>query len=126
MFKFSQRSRNNLVGVHPHLVAIMERAIAITEIDFVVIEGLRTIERQRELVAKGASRTMNSRHLTGHAVDIVPLLDGEISWRWPLYRELAPFIKAAARDCRYPIQWGGDWKTFKDAPHWELSRKQYP
>lgn len=104
----------------------MERAIAITEIDFVVIEGLRTVERQRELVAKGASKTMNSRHLSGHACDIVPLFDGEISWRASLYVELAPYIKQAARDCRYPIQWGGDWVKFRDMPHWELPRKQYP
>ena len=124
--KFSRRSRDNLKDVHPHLVEIMERAIAITEIDFVVIEGLRTIERQRGLVAKGASKTMNSRHLTGHAVDIVPLLDDEIRWDWPLYYELAPYIKQAARDCRFPVEWGGDWKKFKDAPHWQLPFKQYP
>lgn len=126
MFKFSHRSRENLAGVHPHLVEIMERAIAVTAIDFVVIEGLRTIERQRQLVSKGASKTMNSRHLTGHAVDVVPLLDGEIRWDWPLYHELAPYIKNAARDCRYPIEWGGDWVKFKDAPHWQLPFKQYP
>lgn len=125
MFKFSQRSRNNLKGVHPHLVAIMERAIAITEIDFVIIEGLRTQQRQNELVKLGASQIMNSRHITGHAVDIVPLLNGEIRWDWPLYAKLIPFIKQAARDCRYPVECGYDWKKFRDAPHIQLPRKQY-
>lgn len=126
MFKLSQRSMNNLVGVHGHLVDIMERSIAITKIDFVIIEGVRTLERQRELVAKGASKTMNSRHLTGHAIDIVPLFDGQISWRLALYDELIPYIKAAARDCRYPVECGHDWKKFRDSPHIQLPWKQYP
>lgn len=124
--KFSRRSRENLKGVHPHLIEIMERAIAITEIDFMVIEGLRTLERQRKLVEMGASQTMNSRHLTGHAVDIVPLLNGEIRWDWPLFDKLAVFVKQAARDCRHPIEWGGGWKKFKDGPHWQLPKDKYP
>lgn len=124
--KLSRRSLLNLEGVHPHLVAIVERAIAITEIDFMVIEGRRPLERQKQLVASGASQTMDGRHLTGHAVDIVPLLDGEIRWDWPLYHKLAPFIKQAAKDCGFPIEWGGDWKKFKDGPHWQLPRKCYP
>jgi len=126
VMKFSKRSLNNLKGVHPHLIEIMMRAIEITEIDFMVIEGLRTKERQAELVKAGASWTMNSRHITGHAVDIVPLLGGEVRWDWPIFYKLAPYIKAAARDCRHPITWGGDWKKFRDGPHWELPRSKYP
>lgn len=125
MFKFSRRSLRNLEGVHPHLVKVMERAISLTEIDFMVIEGVRSMQRQAALVASGASKTMNSRHITGHAVDIVPFVDGEIRWDWPLYDKLAEYIKQAARDCDVNIEWGGDWK-WRDGPHWQLSRSQYP
>lgn len=126
-FQLSQRSLDNLASVHPDLVRVVKRAIEITPVDFTVIEGIRSLERQRELVASGASRTMNSRHLTGHAVDIVPLDErGNISWDWPLYHKLAPAIKQAARECGVPIEWGGDWKTLKDGPHWQLPWKHYP
>ena len=125
-FKFSARSTRNLKGVHPDLVRVALRAIAITDLDFGVTEGLRTIERQRELVAAGASRTMNSRHLTGHAIDVVALIGGEGRWDWPLYAQLALHFKKAASDVGVPIVWGGDWKTFRDGPHYELPRKKYP
>lgn len=124
--KLNRRSLKNLEGVHKDLVAVIERAAAITKIEFMVIEGLRTIDRQRQLVASGASRTMNSRHLTGHAVDVVPLVEGKIRWDWPLYHELAVYIKAAADDVMVPIEWGGDWVSFKDGPHWQLPRNKYP
>lgn len=119
-FAFSQRSRRRMANIHPDLVAVMELAIARTSIDFTVLEGLRTVDRQRQLVANGASKTMNSRHLTGHAIDIAPLLDGEVSWDWPLYYELEPIVKQAAKDLGVPIEWGGDWSSFKDGPHWQL------
>ena len=125
MFKLSKRSLSNLTGVSPDLVRVVERAIAITPIDFCVIEGLRTKERQTQLVASGASKTMNSRHLTGHAVDIVPMVDGEIRWDWPLYEKLSPVIKKAAKDCGVPIEWGGDWVRFRDGPHWQLPKDKY-
>lgn len=125
-FHLSQRSRQRLEGVHPDLVRVVERAIATTPIDFTVLEGRRTLARQRELVAAGASRTLNSRHLTGHAVDLAPLVGGKVRWDWPLFHQLAPVIKAAAAAEGVPIRWGGDWKTFKDGPHWELPRAQYP
>lgn len=126
MFKLSTRSLNNLKEVHPDLVRVMERAIAITPLDFVVIEGRRTRERQLQLVASGASRTMDSRHITGHAVDICPMINGEIRWDWPLYDKLAEFVKQAADDCVIPIEWGGDWPRFRDGPHWQLPREHYP
>jgi len=78
MLSLSQRSRDKLAGVHPDLVRVVERAIELTEIDFVVTEGLRTVERQKQLVAAGASATMNSRHITGHAVDVAALVAGEV------------------------------------------------
>lgn len=125
-FKLSQRSLRNLKGVHPDLVKVAVRALEITDIDFGVTEGLRTIERQRELVAAGASRTMNSRHLTGHAIDVVALIGGEVRWDWPLYARLALHFKAAAHELQVPITWGGDWPRFRDGPHYELQRKRYP
>lgn len=122
MFKLSEKSLRRLAGVHPDLVKVVKRAIEITPIDFVVIEGLRTEERQKYLVAKGASKTMNSYHLTGHAVDIAPLVDGQVSWDWKYYRELAPAMKQAAKELDVDITWGGDWVHFKDGPHWQTRR----
>jgi peptidoglycan L-alanyl-D-glutamate endopeptidase CwlK len=125
-FKFGLVSKYRLRGVHPDLVKVMELAISKSPVDFSVIEGLRTIERQRQYVKSGASRTMKSRHLTGHAVDIAPYVSGKIRWDWPLYYKIAPIVKAAAKELKIPIVWGGDWKTFKDGPHFELDRKVYP
>lgn len=126
----NDRSRRNLVGVHPDLVRVIEAAAARMPLNgglsFVVIEGLRTKEKQAENVASGASRTMNSRHLTGHAVDIVATVNGAVRWDWPLYRQLAPVIKAEAARLGVPITWGGDWRTLRDGPHFELPRAQYP
>lgn len=124
-FSFSKRSLERMEGVHPDLVAVMELAIQRTPIDFTVLEGLRSVERQRELVAQGASKTMNSRHLTGHAIDVAPLSGGQVSWDWPLYHKLAPVIKGAAADLGVDLEWGGDWRSFKDGPHWQLSWNTY-
>ena len=123
MYKLGQRSKENLEGVHPDLVKVVERAIQITEQDFTVIEGLRSVERQKQLVANGSSRTMNSRHLTGHAVDIAPW---PISWEWDKFYIIEDAVKQAAKELDIPIEWGGDWKTFKDGPHWQLPWKDYP
>ena len=125
-FILGKKSKERLVGVHPDLVAVVQRAIEITDIDFTVLEGMRTLERQRQLVAAGASKTMNSRHLTGHAVDLAPLLNGKVSWDWPLYHRLAPFVDRAAKELGVPIEWGGRWLRFKDGPHWQLPFKRYP
>lgn len=113
-----------LQGVHPDLVRVIRRASAETKVSFAVVEGLRTLERQKQLKAAGATKILNSRHLTGYAVDLVPLLDGKARWDWPLYHRLAPFIRAAARAEAVPLEWGGDWKSFPDAPHWQLPRKK--
>ena len=126
MRRYSQRSLNNLQGIHPDLRRVIDRALQDSPLDFIVIEGLRTIERQRQLVASGASKTLNSRHITGHAVDLAPVINGDVSWDWPLYHRLAKHVKAAAAELGVPLQWGGDWRTFKDGPHWELSWGAYP
>jgi peptidoglycan L-alanyl-D-glutamate endopeptidase CwlK len=123
-FSFGARSLKNLEGVHPALVGVMQEAIKRTPIDFSIIEGLRTPERQRQLVAAGASRTLNSRHLTGHAVDIAPYVNGEIRWDWPLYNQIAPVIMKVADEKKVAMVWGGSWKM-RDGPHFELSRKVY-
>lgn len=125
-FRLSSRSINRLAGVNPHLVAVVGRAIELTEVDFMVVEGVRTKERQAELLAAGASRTMNSRHITGHAVDLVAMVGTEVRWDWPLAEKVAKAMKAAANELKTPIVWGGDWRTFKDGPHFELDRKYFP
>ena len=121
-----QRSLSRLEGVHPDLVRVVKKAAAMSPLDFTVLEGLRTLDRQRQLMAAGATKTMNSRHLTGHAVDLAPMIGGTVRWDWPLYHQLAAVVKDAAKSENVPIQWGGDWRTFKDGPHWELPWRSYP
>lgn len=125
-FVLGARSIKRLEGVHPHLVAVVQLAIKRTEVDFTVLEGLRTVARQRQLVAAGASKTMNSRHLTGHAVDLGAWVGGQVRWDWPLYHKIAAAMKSAAAELNQPIEWGGDWRTFKDGPHWQLPFRGYP
>ena len=125
-FGLTVRDLKRLEGVHPDLVRVVRRAAQMSDLPFMVLEGLRTPARQKQLVAKGASKTMRSRHLTGHAVDIAPLLGGKVSWDWPLYHRLAPIVKRAAAAENVPIEWGGDWRTFKDGPHWQLPWAKYP
>lgn len=135
------RSRDRLKGVHPDLVDVVERAAAIGPA-FIVTEGLRTTERQKQLLLAGASRTMNSRHITGHAVDLAALVDGKVRWDWPLYCKLAEAMRAASVERGIPIRWGGTWKllseisgpvtmdilsrSFPDGPHFELPSSVYP
>lgn len=125
-FRLSQRSRERLKGVHPDLVAVVEAAILLTPVDFMITEGLRTPARQAELVRAGASRTLNSRHLTGHAVDVAAWVDGGVRWDWPLYPRIAGAFKEAAAAAEIPLIWGGDWPRLRDGPHFELDRKVYP
>ncbi|MAR57141.1 MAG: hypothetical protein CMM93_08170 [Rickettsiales bacterium] len=125
-YRLGKRSRQRLEGVHPDLVKVVERAIEISQVDFTVLEGLRNIERQQLLYKAGASSTLNSRHLTGHAVDLGAYVDGAVRWDWPLYHKIAHAMKQAAVELRIPIEWGGDWKSFPDGPHYQLPRKEYP
>lgn len=126
MYTLSTRSLDRLNGVHPDLVSVVKLAIHLSEIDFVVLEGVRTKERQAQLLKAGASFTLKSRHLTGHAVDLGALVNKEVRWDWPLYHRIAKAMKQAAIDLDVPIVWGGDWRTFKDGPHFELKRNKYP
>lgn len=126
MFILGNQSNKNLTGVHPDLVKVVRKAIQISEVDFRITEGLRSKERQKELVSKGLSQTMNSRHITGHAVDVAALVNNTVSWDWNLYEKISKAFKKASADLNIPIVWGGDWKSFKDGPHFELDRKKYP
>lgn len=131
------RSEKNLFGVHPQLVRIVRLAadMSLDDKGFVVTEGLRTLERQKELLATGKSQTLKSRHLTGHAVDLAVWYDkdldkvldaDEISWKFPDYKALSEVVKAAAEQLGIPIEWGGDWVSFKDGPHFQLPFASYP
>ena len=125
-FVLGARSLKRLEGVHPDLVRVVKRAIEMTPVDFTVLEGLRTLSRQRQLVAAGASKTLNSRHLTGHAVDLGAWVGGSVRWDWPLYHQIAAAMKEAAELENVPLEWGGDWKRFKDGPHFQLPFNKYP
>lgn len=147
-FKLSQRSLDRLEGVDERLVAVVKYAIAVTKVDFGVTCGLRTIEEQRELVAKGASQTMRSKHLDGLAVDLVAYIGSRISWELSLYDDIADAMKEGAQQVGVPLRWGAAWnvpdlrewpstaeaamnyyiderraqsrRAFIDAPHFEL------
>lgn len=120
------RSEKNLQGVHADLVKVVRCCAADSGIDFIVTEGRRTLARQKQLVAQGASQTMRSRHLTGHAVDLAVKVAGKVRWDWPLYKRLSDAMKDAAKKSGVLIEWGGDWKTLKDGPHFQLPFKKYP
>ena len=108
-FKLSNRSKKNLEGVDDRLVAVVEYAIEVTKVDFAVIEGIRTTQRQRELVASGASQTMNSKHIDGHAVDLMAYIGNPASWELNLYDDIADAVKLAAIEVGVPIKWGAAW-----------------
>lgn len=126
MRKYSARSLKSLNGIHPDLRRVVDRALQDSPVDFIAIEGVRSEARQRELVASGASKTMNSRHLTGHAVDLLPIGPNGPEFAWPLYNKLGPAVEAAAAAEGVAITWGGRWSKFRDGPHFELKRDVYP
>ena len=152
-YSLGATSRARLEGVHPDLIRVVERAVRVTPVDFTVLEGVRSVARQRELVRKGASKTMDSRHITGHAVDLGAWIGGAVRWDWPLYYSLAAAMQRAARELNIPIVWGGVWdrrlndlpddmdaavaayvrrrkdagrSAFIDGPHFELQKAAYP
>ena len=152
IFVLSKTSLDRLVGVHPKLVDVVTCAIEMTSVDFMVLEGVRSKARQAQLVAAGASKTMNGRHLTGHAVDLGAMVAGSVRWDWPLYYKVAQAMQWASRELSVPIVWGGVWdkhltdigdpatavaayvarrqalgkKAFIDGPHFELARDAFP
>lgn len=141
-FKLSKRSMDKLTGVHPSLTSVVHRALSHTTVDFAVLEGVRTRHRQSTLVKAGASKTMDSRHLTGHAVDLGAWVGGSVRWDWALYLKIAEAMREASKELSVPVRWGGTWglltdingpitsgilhARFPDGPHYELERKTYP
>lgn len=136
-FVLSATDERRLTDVHPDLVRVVRTAARTSPMRFLVAEGLRSFERQKELFAQGKSQTMRSRHLRaangfGHAVDLIPHIDLngdnilDLSWNWSDYHKLAAIIKACAVNEKVPLEWGGDWVTFKDGPHWQLPWDKYP
>lgn len=131
---WSDRSLKSMDGIHPDLRRVLDDALQSSHHDFVVTEGLRSISRQKEMVRIGASTTMNSRHLTGHAVDLYGWVDlnnnGKVTFEEMsnvrVLTSIAGAIKASATKLGIPIVWGGDWRKFRDLPHFELDRKVYP
>jgi peptidoglycan L-alanyl-D-glutamate endopeptidase CwlK len=132
---------------------VVKRAIALTIQDFSVHDGIRTLAEQQQLLASGASQTLDSRHITGHAVDLVPYINGKLRWEWPPIYVIADSVRAAARELGTPIRWGGAWdvdftasdespedlvagyvarrkklglRAFIDGPHYELPKASYP
>lgn len=152
-YKLSERSLKELTGVHDDLVSVIRRAAELSAQEFAVHDGIRTLEEQKELVRAGASQTLDSRHLTGHAVDLVPVINGKLRWEWdPIYR-IADAVRTAAKELEIPLRWGGAWdidftssndhtedlvadysarrkragkKVFLDGPHYELPKAKYP
>ena len=126
MFSFGAKSKERLKGVHPDLVRVIEEAIKESPYDFFITQGLRTLEQQQALFNAGKSQTMRSRHLSGHAVDIAVIDNGTVTWDFDKYKAVADHIKAVAKLNDIPINWGGDWRSFKDGPHFELNKSVYP
>lgn len=132
--QFSKSSLSTLKGVHPDLVRVVMRCAKDWKdktFTFGITCGVRTVEEQRLLVKKGASKTMRSRHIPAkngfsHAVDVVAMLNGKVRWDWPLYDKISKAMKAAAKAEKVPIEWGGDWTSFRDGPHYQLPWSSYP
>ena len=132
--ELNTKSQSLLKKVHPDLARVVTRAAKLMkgDLQFIVTCGIRTLEEQKRLMKIGATRTMRSRHLPGaknglsHAVDLAAIVDGKLKWDWPLYAKLGEVMKEAARLEKVPLEWGGDWRTFKDGPHFQLPWGKYP
>lgn len=111
MYKLSERSLNKLTGVKPSLVSVVKRAIQLSKVDFGVSEGLRSLETQKKYVAQGKSQTMNSKHLTGDAVDLIAYVDGAVSWELNLYDDIADAMQKAAKELGVALKWGAAWNV---------------
>jgi peptidoglycan L-alanyl-D-glutamate endopeptidase CwlK len=126
-FAPTRQDERQLAKVHPDLRKVVDAVFATSPTPFRVLEGARTRDQQRKNIAAGVSWTMNSRHIAGrngwaHAVDLTPLVNGDPSWDWAVYRQFVPIVRAAATSVGVPLEWGGDWQKTPDAPHWQLPR----
>lgn len=114
--RLNKRSLDLLAGVDPRLADLIDVSAQKVDYNVIVTEGYRTKERQAELVKMGKSQTQNSYHLRGKAVDVM-VNDG---WKFEDYRNFADVVKATAKERNVKITWGGDWKTLKDGPHFQI------
>lgn len=124
--RFSARSFSHLAGVRPELVILAYHALILSAVPFQITDGIRTRAEQEKLLAEGKSKTMKSRHLTGHAVDVVATPGGQVSWDWQHYETIADAFARASSETGIKCTWGGGWKGFRDGPHFELDRAEYP
>lgn len=120
MYKLGKRSMKNLIGVHPFLSFAAMKAIEITKQDFMVLDGVRTEEEQQKLIDRGVSKSKDSYHLYGLAMDLVAYVDGKPSWEKEYYKEIEIAMKRVITFYELPIQWGYDRWSW-DMPHWELT-----
>ena len=135
-FTFNERSDRLLMDAHPDLQRLTRRALSVSEVPFQVHEVARTLEKQKEYLAKKLTTTLKSRHIprkkqdggngVSHAVDVHPLINGEAKWDWPLFTAINKAFKLASKQLGIPYEWGGDWKTFPDGPHFQLPWASYP
>ncbi|MCS3505459.1 M15 family metallopeptidase [Achromobacter sp. JUb104] len=153
VFVLSAGSKKELLRVHEALVSIVEKAVQLSVQEFAVHDGIRTIAEQQQMVQRGASQTLDSRHVSGHAVDLVPYINGKLRWEWPPIYLIADAMRIGAQELKIPLRWGGAWdvdftnstelpedlvanyvarrkkqglSAFIDGPHFELQRSQYP
>lgn len=120
-FALSTRSLTNLQGVDERLVKVVQRAIQLTTVDFAVIEGLRSPERQMEMYKKGASQiAVGGTHVQGKAVDLMAYIEDRGSWELALYDNIADAMKSAAKELNVPIRWGAAWHI-PDIRKWDGS-----
>lgn len=133
-FELTSRDTQRLQDLHPDLIRVVRGAAMHYRPSgrFIVVEGRRPLERQRELFAAGKSKTMKSRHLTGHAVDLAPMVDlngdgaAELTWIREHFFPIVDAMRSSAAAAGVLIEWGGDWTTFVDMPHWQLPWSKYP
>ena len=124
--RLDKRTADNLRDVHPELVRVFLNARQLTSgLRPIVTQGMRDLKTQRRMVKARASKTMNSRHLTGHAIDVAFIVGRTARWDWPLFHDFSDIMKAVAEECGVGITWGGDWKM-RDGPHFQLNWDDYP
>ena len=129
-FKFGRTSEQRLIGVHPDLVKVVRKALQLSTEDFTVLEGVRTLERQKKLARKRingrkVTGTLKSRHLTGHAVDLIPYPFTKNPDTWlelDRFKNIYNAMKQASRETGIPIECGADWKKLVDCPHFQLPK----
>ncbi|NBT57503.1 M15 family peptidase [bacterium] len=121
----SFHNRVKLAFVHPELVRVFDEAVNFYSKKIRIIEGLRSVQRQNQLYLQGKTKTLDSRHLTGHALDLVTQDNGNILWDEPNAIQLAAAIRASAIKCGVPIRWGGCWQEINTVVNLKQAATDY-